>query len=368
MFNQKHRSLLILTALSIGSLVLSCGPTPNIIPDARIGQEYPSPDESEISNRTLEMILETSRKNYPSGTRVLRDAHPKAHGCVRATFDVANNVPANLAHGIFAKPNSFPSWIRYSNGAPEFPNSDKEGGIRGMAIKLMNVPGEKLLTDEKDARTQDFLLISFPILPVGEPSEYLKIFEARFTGSPMKYFFGWNPFKWKLRAFGIVRKIRAAKVADPFEVRYFSTTPYRLGDTAVKYSTKPCELTGVKIPENPGDNYLREAMVNRLKSGGACFEFQVQPQIDPVAMPLEDSSIEWDETASPFVTVAKIQIPSQEFDTEALNRTCDNLSFTPWHSLPDHQPLGGINRVRKAAYEGVSKFRHEQNKEKRQEP
>ncbi|MCE9599233.1 MAG: catalase family protein [Spirochaetia bacterium] len=361
-------SRIILPTISLAALLIGCGPTPNIIPDAKIGQEYPAPDEQEISNRTLEMILETSRKNYPDGARVLRDAHPKAHGCVKANFEVANNVPPELAHGIFIKANAYPAWIRYSNGAPEFPNSDKAGGIRGMAVKLMDVPGEKLLADEKNARTQDFLLISFPILPVGEPSEYLEIFEARFTGSPMKYFFGWNPFKWKLRAFNIVRKIRAAKAADPFEVRYFSTTPYRLGQTAVKYSTKPCELTNAKMPENPGDNYLREAMVSRLKSGGACFEFMVQPQIDAVKMPLEDSSIEWDEQASPFVTVAKIQIPPQEFDTADLNLACDNLSFTPWHSLPEHQPLGGINRVRKTAYEGVSKFRHEQNKEKRQEP
>ena len=29
---------------------------------------------------------------------------------------------------------------------------------------------------------------------------------------------------------------------------------------------------------------------------------------------------------------------------------CEALVFTPWHCLADHQPLGSINRLRKAVY------------------
>ena len=43
------------------------------------------------------------------------------------------------------------------------------------------------------------------------------------------------------------------------------------------------------------------------------------------------------------------------------NLACDNLSFNPWHSLPEHRPIGGINRLRKAVYETVSAYRHERN-------
>jgi hypothetical protein len=78
-------------------------------------------------------------------------------------------------------------------------------------------------------------------------------------------------------------------------------------------------------------------------------------------MPIEDPSVEWDQTLSPFETVATIQLPAQDFDSTEQNLFCDNLSFNPWHSLPDHRPIGGINRLRKAVYQAVSVYRHERN-------
>jgi hypothetical protein len=32
-------------------------------------------------------------------------------------------------------------------------------------------------------------------------------------------------------------------------------------------------------------------------------------------------------------------------------------AFSPWNGLTDHQPLGQINRVRKAIYEASARFR-----------
>jgi hypothetical protein len=46
----------------------------------------------------------------------------------------------------------------------------------------------------------------------------------------------------------------------------------------------------------------------------------------------------------------------------------ENLSFTPWHALPDHLPLGSINRVRQRVYDTISIIRHELNGVPRQEP
>jgi hypothetical protein len=40
---------------------------------------------------------------------------------------------------------------------------------------------------------------------------------------------------------------------------------------------------------------------------------------------------------------------------------CENLAFNPWRSLPEHRPLGGINRVRKDLYQELAKFRHQRN-------
>jgi hypothetical protein len=78
-------------------------------------------------------------------------------------------------------------------------------------------------------------------------------------------------------------------------------------------------------------------------------------------MPVEDPTVRWKESQSPFVPVADIHIPSQEFDTPARNAFCENLSFNPWHAIEDHRPLGGLNRIRKAVYEEIAVYRHAMN-------
>ena len=109
-------------------------------------------------------------------------------------------------------------------------------------------------------------------------------------------------------------------------------------------------------------------MKAQLADGEACFDFMIQFQTDPVQMPLEDPGKPWDEEISPFIKVATIKIPAQSFDSDAQMEFCENLSFTPWHSLPEHRPLGGVNRVRKDVYRTLSQFRHDKNKVPRQEP
>ena len=44
-----------------------------------------------------------------------------------------------------------------------------------------------------------------------------------------------------------------------------------------------------------------------------------------------------------------------------MNNFCENLKFSPWHTLPEHQPLGRINRARQKIYEAVSDYRHKRN-------
>jgi hypothetical protein len=46
----------------------------------------------------------------------------------------------------------------------------------------------------------------------------------------------------------------------------------------------------------------------------------------------------------------------------------DNLSFNPWHSLPEHRPLGNQNRARKKLYLELSKLRQSMNETRRLEP
>jgi hypothetical protein len=146
---------------------------------------------------------------------------------------------------------------------------------------------------------------------------------------------------------------------SPLQTQYWSEVPSLLGSRAVKYMVRPSPKNGAgsSTAEDSAD-FLRAAMAAHLTAGNlpASFEFCVQLQSDPATMPIEDATVEWD---SPWIPVATVQISAQTFDTKAREAFAENLSFTPWHALPEHRPLGGINRARRAVYEMSSRFRHE---------
>jgi hypothetical protein len=331
----------------------------------RLGEETVPPDEGRYTDQLTAMLLAKVERDYPTGpTR--RDAHAKHHGCVRAEFIVESILPPELRVGLFARPRTFPALVRFSNqdGVPR-PDADKD--IRGMAIKLLGVEGEKLLDDEKDTTTQDFILISTPVFVTKDVAEFHDLIAATVAGRGHLIWYFLNPFNSHLR---VMRNLWSSlrRHANPLEVHYWSTTPYKFGDGAVKYSARPVAPPADAVPANPGPDYLREAMARSLARGDVWFDFLVQLQTDPRHMPIEDPGVAWSEARSPFRKVAAVRIPAQTFDTPERMALAENLSFTPWHCLPEHRPLGGINRARKVAYRAVSEFRHRRNGVPRKEP
>jgi hypothetical protein len=300
-------------------------------------------------------------EQYPSGP-MRRDAHPKMHGVVKAEFIVEPGLPKELQVGVFSRPGTYRAWIRFSN-ANATAQADNERDLRGMAIKLMGVPGAKLLEQEKDEQTQDFLLVTasaFLARDVEEFDAFVACMDGNLWAKIVFFLFHlrflWNVFK------------SMKQCANVLQTRYWSTTPYAFGDTAAKYSAIPRGPLTEAMPDNPAEDFLRASMISQLDKGEALFDFAVQLQTDAKAMPIEDPTREWDETVSPFRKVATLRILQQEFDGETQRTFGENLSFTPWHSLPAHRPLGGINRARKVVYEIISSFRHEKNGVPRKEP
>lgn len=327
----------------------------------RLATESIPPGEADrihdLATRLQEKII---RENTDGIMR--RDAHPKMHGVVRAEFTVETDLPPELRVGLFAEPRTYQAWIRFSNQSPSR-GPDIERDIRGMAIKLMGVPGEKLLEKQKHEQTQDFILISTNVFVTRDVAQFDDLIKAM-TGSLWAkiWFFGLH---WRV-ILNLAKSL--CKFANPLQIRYFSTTPYLFGATAVKYSAMPRVSQPDQVPANPADDYLRQAMAAQLSREDALFDFAVQLQTDAEAMPIEDPGRAWDESVSPWRKVASIRIPHQEFDSEAQRAFGENLSFTPWHCLPAHRPLGGINRARRVVYELISAFRHKWNEVPRREP
>ena len=276
----------------------------------------------------------------------------KTVACLHAKFKVQDDIPTNLKQGIFAKPATYDAQLRFANATKQ---DDSKKDIRGLSIKLSGVEGESLYGNPG---TQDFIFNSYPALFVATPDDFAKFIKARQNNKAFLYFL--NPLDPHLYSLKIVLKARA-KINSPFDIRYWSTTPFQLGAesmAAVKYSVTPCSANKTDQAVNPGENQFRAAMKSHLQHQTACFEFGIQQQTDVDSMPIENAAVIWDEQQSPFQTVATITIEKQIFDsTEALSQ-CEKITFNPWQSLVEHKPLGRMNEVRREVYSTAAKIRN----------
>ena len=301
--------------------------------------------------RTMRRQLE---KDYPpAATR--RDAHPKHTGLFEGTFEVAPDLPAELRVGVFAEARSYRVWVRTSNASAK-PQSDAIRDVRGLAIKLLDLPGEKIPESDEE-QTQDFVLLSTPNMPLGTVRLFHDaiVYSTRYT--PLL-------FAAKMLLTGkshVLKELDAARIrpTSPLEIRYWSTTPYRFGaDRAVKYSLLPTADATSALPPSPlPDDYLSRAMETRLSREDVSFAFAVQFRAG--GMPIDDAAPRWDEAVSPFRTVATLTIPTQVFRTEERDRRSEELSFSPAHARVEHRPVGPVNRARMQVYRTNSEFRHD---------
>lgn len=315
------------------------------------------PDGEEAA---IAAIVETISKRVRAAAgsaSAIRDAHPKMHGCVAAKLQVLENLPQELRQGLFEDIRSYDCWVRFSNGSGTL-QPDKTGDGRGMAIKVMDVPGSR-------STTQDFIMINNPVFFVRNAEDYVA-FSA--VTNPLRFFVSsFNPLRWRFHELFAAIGITLRKVSNPLDCQYWSMTPYLFGECACKYSCRPLGKPSPFVGRTNPD-FLHDNLVEALANDDAIFEFCVQLRPDDAAMPVEDPTVRWDETVSPFVAVAHLTIPKQVFDTAERIEFGENLSFTPWHGLDAHRPLGGINRVRRAVYEAISVLRHRLNSKPRVEP
>ena len=332
-------------------------------PETRLCQEIPVPGEEAITTGIKDAMSRYTEREY-QGRIAERAGNTKTYGVVRGEFRVVDNIPPNYKHGIFAEPKTYPAWIRFGGPGPASPPDIADSGILSIGIKLMGVPGEKLLDDEK--ATQDFTGISCPTFTTPNIVENLKLQKLIYARTPVFYFI--KPFDSHFCDM-TMQGIYARMNRSPLEVRYWSCVPYLLGEgQAMKYSVTPCSNRKTKIPWNPPDDWLRQSLAMTLSNTDAEFDFSIQLQTNAKRMPIEDASIEWPERLSQFVTVAKIVIPKQEFRSPAQDKFARELSFNPWHCIAEHRPLGNQNRARYLIYSELSRLRQAMNKEPHIEP
>jgi hypothetical protein len=370
-------------------------------------------DEKIAIDEVIETLIDQVKHDSPP-SRVKRDAHPKMHGCVQAEFHVEKALPANLQHGIFKNlGHTYLAWVRFSNAFHI--EHDLKYETRGMAVKLLDVQARNFVNN--DGETQDFLFATHDIFFLPNTEHYDEFARAAAAG-PTKIF-SFFMRRRLFRGFWSMLKSSVVIARNPLSIQYYSQTPYRLGDAqTVKLQAAPHRtgalerslpgrlpfairmmvanavillfghplmtrlLTMFEFQANRGsaedfcDRYiaprdqLRLAMMAFLSGHDAWFDVMVQLQPDADKTFIEDATKRW---KTKFERVATIHIPRQVFWPEPgmplniLNRTTEmidlgeNMSFDPWHALPDHEPLGNINRARRRVYEAIVRTRHRLN-------
>ena len=325
------------------------------------GQEYPPAEEGIYVDKMIADMEGQLKQMYPAGSDMKRQAHPKMHGCVLAEFTVPEGLDEQLRVGIFKEPKTYKAYIRFSNASTVMQHDIKKD-LRGMAIKLFDVPGKKLTDQAKDALNQDFIMVSHDVFISKNVQEFYGVIQALTKSKKALGIFMLTHIPI------LMRFIKSARVCDHvLDTEFWSTTPYLFGEgMAVKYHARPSNgvpLAGKAVKSDP--DFLKTNMVKTLSEGDTYFDFFVQMQTDPFFMPVEDPTVRWD---SPFAKVATIKILKQQFDSRSQDTSGDDFSFSPWHSLPEHRPLGGLNRARRKIYETMSNYWHGNNREYTAEP
>lgn len=345
--------------------------------------EVRQPDEERLIDETIASFERMRRKVFDKHRHAMRGAHAKSHGALKGELTIYNNLPVPLAQGLFREPQTYPVIIRFST-APGDIMPDGVSSFRGMAIKVIGVEGRKVLEQEADALTQDFLMINHPVFPSGDVAGYLTeqlLQEKVVVSAPEE---AQQLLTTVLRTVNSVTKKvglelypTALGVTQPethiLGETYYSAAALRYGDYIAKLNAVPVSaslqpLIGKQI-KTDDPSILRDLVVSFFRNHAAEYELRAQLCTNLERMPVEDASIRWSEDESQYQSIAKITIPAQEAFSPARRVNVDEvLSFNAWHCLPEHRPLGSIQRVRMKAYELSSRYRHELNQQPRVEP
>ncbi len=325
----------------------------------RIAEEKLLPDEEAFVDSIISSFQAQMRLLWkPGGFE--RGGNTKTHGVVRGEFVVHEGLPSHLRHGIYAEPRTYKAWVRFSGPGPYVTPDIEDVGFMSISIKLMGVPGPKLMDEEQF--TQDMFGVSPPTFVTPDVKANAQLQLESLKNAQIFHFLNFH----RSHVLDLIMQGLWIKTqSSPFEAPYFSCVPYLLGEgQAMQYSVWPKSRKRTPIPRlpfRPPDDYLRNAMVASLNAGDVEFDVRLQLQTDAHLMPIENNGVLWPERLSPRVSVATLRLPRQTFNSPEQMAFARRLSYNPWHSMPEHRPLGNQSRARRRMYYELSKLRHTMN-------
>jgi hypothetical protein len=331
-----------------------------------LAEERALPNEEAYIQSIIDTFSAQMRRNFNPGY-YQRGGNTKTHGVLRAELTVRDDLPEHMRRGLFAKPATYKAWVRYSGPGPFVTPDIDDVGFMSMAIKIIGVPGPKLMDDEKF--TLDMFGTSVPTFVSPDIKTNAELQKWSYKNAPLYYFL--NPKDSHILD-AIMQGLWTKTQTSPIEGEYFSCVAYLLGEgQAMQYMFRPRLRTRTPVPRlpfRPPDNYLRDAMVATLAKQDVEFDILVQVQTDPFLMPIENGCVLWPTKLSPRVPAAVLRIPKQKFDSPEQLNFAHVLRFNPFHTIPEHRPLGNISRARQRMYYELAKLRQAMNNQEHIEP
>jgi hypothetical protein len=328
--------------------------------------------EEHLIDDLTEVILGISRKTWADGHPAPRGVHAKSHALLCGELQILPGLPAERAQGLFARAASYPVILRFST-TPGDILPDSVSTPRGLGVKVMGVEGPRLPGAE--GKTQDFVMVNGPAFSAPDGKAFLnnlKLLAAttdRVEGVKVAVSKVMQGTEKVIETFGqtsgVVRALGGEPARHPLGETYYTQAPVLYGDYIAKLSLAPVsdslkDLTGAHIDVDHHPYALREAMLDYFAINDAVWDLRAQLCTDLDAMPVEDAAKIWPEEMSPYVPVARLYVPAQTaWSPERSAAVDDGMSFSPWHCLAAHRPLGSIMRLRRRVYEASAAFRAE---------
>ena len=348
------------------------------------------PKLSELMPRIID-FWETKVRESPKteGTgRAVRGAHAKTFGVARAEVEILNDVPAPYAQGIYARPGRHDAVVRFSSASNHLGPDALLGPVLGFAMKIFDVGGTKLVEDEPDATTFDYVLKNNSTFIANTAKHYLFIQEigdqvgAYLERGKTGFHDLLNDFltgkgtleqqDWAWEELFAFVKQASTPVRNPLLSTYWTMGAVRHGDYVAKIRVAPAPESAAnaihrELDLNSGPDVYGPTLVDELQARAFDFDLQVQLCTDLDAMPVNDVTVEWPEKLSPFVSVGRVHLPRQDISGPENFEKGDTLAFNQWRVTSDHRPLGEIMDVRRI-YSASAKVRRTLNHQPQTEP
>lgn len=334
--------------------------------------ETPEADEAEVGQELIETLRSIQQKTLEDGGHPLRAVHAKSYGLFEGELEVLDGLPPELAQGLFAEPGARHPVVARLSAIPGDMLDDDITLPRGLSLKVLDVEGARLPGSEGQS-TQDFVLVNGPRFVAKSAKQFLANLKLlakttdRVEGLKKAISAGGRQVEAVIEAFGggsaTLIAMGGAPMTHPIGDSFFSQAAIRYGDYVAKISVAPAApemtaLTDAKVDVKGKPDGFRELVAEHIARHGAVWDLRVQLRTDEKHMPIDDPSKEWPTDESPYIAVARITVPPQPGWSEARSAAVDDgLSFSPWHGLAAHQPLGSVMRLRKPAYEASAAFR-----------